>query len=65
MDRSAVFMVPSTWRFPGSVKCSLECGSVTANSFFAPSLLSSSSSVINSPSTFAMLARLISSITRT
>ena len=62
MERSAVFIVPRIVRFGGTPNRSPEYGSVTCTAFGSPSRLSSSISVISSPSTFAMFARLISSM---
>ena len=62
-DRSAVFIVPITSTFEGTLKLSAEYGSVTETGYFAPSRLSTSTSVMSSPKILLMFPRLISSIT--
>ena len=65
MDRSAVFIVPTTCRFAGTPNSVFEPGSVTRVSSSRPIRFESSIRVINSPKIAAMLPRLISSMTST
>ncbi|MNI23980.1 hypothetical protein D3C73_775850 [compost metagenome] len=62
-ERSAVFIVPITSTFEGTLNASPEYGSVTVTGYLAPSRLSTSTSVMSSPKILLMFPRLISSIT--